>query len=269
MVRTHVYKLKPTAKQVSGLENYLRITRLVYNSALEQRIEAWKRGKSVSWIDQAAEIKDVRSEGFLDDIFVNVTKQTLKRLDLAYAAFFRRCKEGAKQKGFPRFKGARYWRSFFFPEYGNGCDIRDGRLRVSKIGSIRIRQHRPLEGTPKTCMIVRKSDGWYVHIGCDLGDAPALRGGDRKKGLDLGLESFATLADGERIENPRLLRHSERKLKHEQKSLSRKKRGSNRRNKQRERLALAHLKLARTRLDFHQKLALTSFSGLMVSPSRS
>ena len=256
MVRTFVFKLKPTAAQAIGLERCLRTTRDVYNAALEQRIAAWRNGEHRSWVDQSREIKDLREAGLLDDCHVHTVQHALRRLDLAYAAFFSRCKQGAARKGFPRFKGARHWRSIHFKEYGNGCEMRGELLCVSKVGAIRVRRHRPLEGEPKTCAIVRKADGWFAHIVCDLGDAPALRGGDRATGIDLGLESFATLADGEQIANPRHLRHAEERLKVEQRALSRKRRGSGRRSKQRERLALAHLKLARTRRDFHHKLAL-------------
>jgi putative transposase len=257
MVRTFVFKLKPTAAQGAALERYLRTTRDVYNAALEQRIAAWHGGEHRSWIDQSREIKDLREAGLLDGCHVHTVQHALRRLDLAYAAFFSRCKQGVTRKGFPRFKGARYWRSIHFKEYGRGgCELRDGLLRVSKVGAIRVRQHRQLEGTPKTCAIIHKPDGWFAHIVCDLGDSPELRGGDRVTGIDLGLESFATLADGEQIANPRHLRHAEKKLKAEGRALSRKRRGSRRRSKQRERLALAHLKLARIRRDFHHNLAL-------------
>ena len=208
MVRTFVFKLKPTAAQAEALERYLDVTRDVYNAALEQRIAAWRVGEHHSWVDQSREIKELREAGLIDGCHVHTVQHTLRRLDLAYAAFFSRCKQGTARKGFPRFKGARYWRSIHFKEYGNGCEMRDGLLRVSKVGAIRIRQHRELEGKPKMCTLVRKPDGWFAHIVCDFGDAPVLRGGERATGIDLGLEFFATLADGERIVNPRHLRHA-------------------------------------------------------------
>jgi putative transposase len=256
MRRTFVFKLKPTAVQTEGLDRYLRVTRTVYNAALEQRISAWERGERRTWIEQTKEIKHLREAGLLEGCHVHAVQHALRMLDRAYTAFFLRCKSGARRKGFPRFKGARHWRSFHFQEYGAGCELREGKLRVPKVGGIRVRRHRPLEGKPKTCTIIRKADGWYAHIVCEIGEAPALRNGGRTTGIDLGLESFATLADGESVANPRHLRHAERKLKSEQRALSRKHRGSNRRGKQRERLALAHLKLARSRRDFHHKLAL-------------
>lgn len=255
MNRTFVYKLKPTAAQEANLARYLHVTRMVYNAALEQRIAAWRVGASLTRMHQQREIKDLRSEGELHGCHVHTVQHALRRLELAYAAFFRRCATGEPGKGFPRFKGARHWRSIHFQEYGNGCSVRDGRLRVSGVGAICLRQHRPLVGRAKTVSLIRKADGWYAHIMCDVGAAPALRGGPRSTGIDVGLEAFATLADGERVTNPRHLRAAERKLKAEQRALARKKRGSTRRDKQRERLALAHLKVQRARRDFHHKLA--------------
>ena len=250
MNKTFVFKLKPTATQEAGLQTYLDVTREVYNAALEQRMHAWRHGRvGRTWVEQQREVKDLRAAGLLRGCHVHASQTAIRRLDRSYRAFF-------AGSGYPRFKGRRHWRSFTFNNYGNGCVIRDGRARITSVGSIRLRQHRELEGTPKTATIVRKADGWYVHIACDMGSAPALRGGERSTGLDLGLEAFATLSDGQRIANPRHLRHAAKGLAREQRALARKQRGSQRRDKQRQRVALAHLKVDRARRDFHQKLAL-------------
>lgn len=249
-MKTFVYKLKPTNAQAEGLQRYLDVTREVYNAALEQRMTAWRQSRTArTWVDQQRELKDVRADGLLRDCYAQAVQHAVRRLDRSYASFFR-------GGGFPRFKGYRHWRSFTFPQYGRGCEVEDGRLRVHSVGSIRLRQHRELEGTPKTATIVRKADGWFVHVVCDTGPAPVLRGGDRTTGIDLGLEAFATLSDGQRIANPRPMRQAAKKLAREQRVLARKKLGSTRRAKQRQRVALAHLKVQRARRDFHHKLAL-------------
>jgi putative transposase len=148
-------------------------------------------------------------------------------------------------------------------EWGNGVslDADARRLKITGVGRVRVRLHRPLEGVPKTCALVKKADGWYAHIVCDIGAAPVvadpeLAPGFGRTAFDLGVESLATLHDGTPIENPRHLRHAARKLRHEQKALARCQRGSHRRERQRERVAKAHLKLARSRRDFHHKQAL-------------
>src|SRR6185312_16894190 len=75
-------------------------------------------------------------------------------------------------------------------------------------------------------------------------------------GIDLGLESFATLADGTMIHNPRCYRRAERRLKTAQRRVSRRKKGSNRRRNAVKLLAKAHQKVRRQRQDFQQKAAL-------------
>lgn len=122
-------------------------------------------------------------------------------------------------------------------------------------GSGATRQHRALEGVPKTCTIVRKPDGWYAHIVCVHADMPAHSDTNlaERGALDLGVQALATLHTGERVRNPRHLRRAARKLTAEQRVLSRKQRGSRRRTKQRARLARAHLKLARVRRDYLHK----------------
>jgi putative transposase len=122
--RTFVYKLKPTVVQVHALERYLDVTRDLYNAALEQRIDAYRRsGQTRPWLAQSREIKECREAGLLEGCHVHTAQGALRRLDLAYAAFFRRCASGAKRKGFPRFKGHRHWRSVEFKEWGNGVSL--------------------------------------------------------------------------------------------------------------------------------------------------
>lgn len=179
MQRTFVYKLKPTAAQAAGLVRYLNVTRDIYNAALEQRITAWREhGESRGWVAQSTEIKELRDAGLLKGCHVHAVQLTLKRLDLAYAAFFTRHRTG-KRGGFPRFKGTRYWRSFAFKEHGNGWRIHPAnkRLRITAVGMVRVRLHRPLRGEPKTLLVVRKADGWYAHITCDI---PAPAGAERR-----------------------------------------------------------------------------------------
>jgi putative transposase len=262
--RTFVFKLEPTAAQAAGLERYLEVTRRLYNAALEQRIAVYRGcGESRGWRAQSREIRDVREAGMLEGCHVHAAQTALKRLDLAYNAFFRRLRAGVRRNGFPRFKAARHWRSVQFKEWGNGVslDADARRLKISGVGSVRVRLHRPLQGVPKTCALVKKADGWYAHIVCDLGAAPVVVDPELvpesgRVAFDLGVESLATLDDGSAIENPRHLRHAARKLRHEQKALARCQRGSRRRERQRERVARAHLKLARARRDFHHKRAL-------------
>jgi putative transposase len=111
-------------------------------------------------------------------------------------------------------------------------------------------------GIPKTATISREADGWYVCFSCAEVSAQPLPLTGQETGIDLGLESFATLADSSQIANPRIFRVAELNLKRAQRRVSRRKKGSNRRRKAVKLLAKAHQQVRRARQDFHHKTAL-------------
>jgi putative transposase len=125
---------------------------------------------------------------------------------------------------------------------------------LSKIGSVRFCADRPLQGKPKTCSVIRRADGWYAAIVCEVEPAPLPPTGEAV-GVDVGIECFATLSTGEPIANPKLYRRAERLLKKAQRRLSRRQKGSERRRKAKVLLAKAHLKVKRARRDFCHKQA--------------
>jgi putative transposase len=189
----------------------------------------------------------------LKRVHSQVLQDVLHRLQHAFDGFFRRFNAG-QTSGYPRFRGKGWYDSFTYRQWGNGAAMERGRLVLSKIGAVRIVRDRPLQGRPKTCTIVRKADGWYAHIACEVPVEPLPPQG-KAVGVDVGLESFATLSTGTSIAKPRLYRGAERKLKRAQRRLSRRVKRSNRRRKARELLAKAHLKVQRARLDFAHKTA--------------
>ena len=255
--KTYKEKLRPTPAQERALDAVLWRCRDLYNVALEQRITAWqRRHASVSRYEQEAELKDIRAE-FPEyaAIHSHVLQDVLARLDKTYQAFFRRIQRGDKA-GFPRFKGRNRFHSFTFKEFGNGATLDNGFLVLAKIGRISVRWSRPMEGTPKTVTISREADGWYVAISCaNVLVHPLLETG-QETGIDLGLEAFATLADGTRILTPGSYRRAERYLAQCQRRVSRRTKGSHRRRKAVGVLAKAHQTVRRQRQDFHHKTAL-------------
>jgi putative transposase len=255
--KTFKEKLRPTPTQARALDEVLWRCRDLYNAALEQRISAWQRRRvSVSRYEQEAELKAIRAE-FPEyaAIHSHVLQDVLARLDKTYQAFFRRAQRGEKA-GFPRFKGRGRFHSFTFKEYGNGARLDNGFLVLSKIGRIGVHWSRPLKGTPKTVTISKEADGWYVAISCADVPAQTLPPTCQETGIDLGLESFATLSDGAMIHHPRCYRRAERHLAKCQRRVSRRKKGSHRRRKAVCWLARAHQTVRRQRADFHHKTAL-------------
>src|SRR5260370_35953678 len=211
--KTYKYQLKPTPEQAHQLETVLGRCRVLYTTGLEHRITAWQRCHvSVSRYQQEAELTAMRA-AFPDDaaIHSHVLQDVLARLDKTSQAFFLRLQRGDKA-GFPRFKGRERFHRFTFKEYGNGAQLDNGCLILSKIGRVAVRWSRPLEGTPKTVTLSKEADGWYVAISCAEVPCTPLPLTGQEPGIDLGLESCATLADGSQIANPRIFRVAELNL---------------------------------------------------------
>jgi putative transposase len=255
--KTFKEKLRPTLAQKRALDAVVWRCRDLYNTALAQRITAYQRRHvSVSRFDQEAELKELRAK-FPEyaAIHCHVLQDVLARLDKTYLAFFRRLQRGEKA-GFPRFQGRNRFHSFTFKEYGNGARLENGFLVLSKIGRIRVHWSRPIQGTPKVVTISKEADGWYVAISCTGVPVQPLPVTGQETGIDLGIESFATLSNGTRVFNPGWHRKGERALKMAQRRVARRKKGSNRRRKAVTLLAKAHQTVARRRQDFHHKTAL-------------
>ncbi len=255
--RAYKYKLKPTPEQARHLEQVLWRCRTLYNTALEQRITAYRRcGVTLSRYGQEAELSDLRAElPEYGAIHSHVLQDVLARLDKTYQAFFRRGKTG-KTPGFPRFQGRNRYHSFTYKEYGNGARLDNGFLVLSKIGRLAVRWSRPLDGTPKTVTISHEADGWYAIISCADVPAQPLPLTGKETGIDVGLKVFLITADGETVENPRLHRRGEKKIAKAQRVVSRRKKGSHGRRKAVGLLQRAHQTVQRQRADFHHKTAL-------------
>jgi transposase len=119
-----------------------------------------------------------------------------------------------------------------------------------------VRWSRPLEGTPKTVTGRREADGWYVACSCaDVPGHPVPRTG-LQTGIDLGLDSFATVAEGSQLATPRSVRVAESQLRWAQRRVSRRQPGSHRQRKAVKLVAQAHATVRRARADCHPTRAL-------------
>ena len=117
MKLTYKYFLCPTQEQGSRLERIVEIHRQLYNAALEERREARQRCRvSIRYKDQADQLKELRTFDS-DAAWLNYTsiQQTLRRLDKAFRAFFRRLKAGEKA-GYPKFKSGKHFKSVHYVE---------------------------------------------------------------------------------------------------------------------------------------------------------
>lgn len=257
---TYKYRLLPTKRQHAALAAILEDQRHLYNAALEERIDCYRKtGRGRSYIDQCKALTEWRNA---DDNAAatpaNLQRWTLRRLDEAFAAFFRRVKERGGKVGFPRFRGKGRWSSFGFAEF-SGIRLDGTRLRWRGLaGAIRVHMHRPLPiGTCiKSCVFRRDHKGWSVCFYIAVDAATEQRPVSKMIGLDLGLAVFACASNGDAIPNPRIALRADREARRKRRALSRCRRGSSRRKKVKARLTKLHAKIANTRATWlHQQSA--------------
>ena len=255
--RTFRYRLHPTVRQSRGLSAQLDYQREVYNAALEERIGAWGWEKrSVSYFDQCKTLtglNEVRPEVVASGI--TLCRGTLKRLDWAFAAFYRRTKSG-ETPGFPRFKSAQRFDSLQW-EDTCGWKIKSevSRLYVLGIGEMRVNFHRPLVGTPKAITVKREGTKWWLSVRCVGVPAVPLAPSGREVGIDLGIANVVATSDGELIVGERFGGHTKNRLKMEQQRLSTKQRGSRRRRRQVEVVVRLHRRVANQRTNAAHQLS--------------
>ncbi|GAA0719635.1 RNA-guided endonuclease TnpB family protein [Dactylosporangium roseum] len=276
MIRNYVFRLYPTSPQRDRLTAMLHDHCELYNAALEHRREAYRRaGASIRAVEQMAELTDMRAARPDQAVWSFTSQQqTIRRLDKAFKAFFRRIKAGEKP-GYPRFRSAHRFDSVDF-RHGDGIKFDATKsspghatLRVQGVGVIKVRMHRNLPDGAKLGQVTVKREGagprarWYVALPVEVDTAPLPETG-RTVGVDLGVAHLLTASepipdltdhDGH-APNPRHARTATEKLATAQRALSRCQRGSNRRRKARDRVAALHGKVRRQRVDGARKAAL-------------
>jgi putative transposase len=249
------YRLYPTKTQIAFLDGELREACSLYNAAKQERDDAWKVcRKSINYYDQANQLKAMRADGCLTLANFSCCQDVLRRVDKTYKSFYARVKRGEKP-GFPRYKASRRYDSITFPSYGDGCGLLNDRLRIQGAGQIKVKLHRAVEGVIKTVTVKREADRWFVVFSVECEVSPLLAS-NRVTGIDVGLNSFAVLADGTEIENPRHYRKAEARFRRYQRMVARRpNKRSNRRRKAVRQLRRAHTHVVNQRKDFQHKLS--------------
>ncbi len=267
-LRKTTYRLYPTPKQAAALAQLLCSHQQLYNAALEERISAWaKARKSISYADQCKSLTQLRTE-LPEWALANCSSQqmTLRRLNKAFAAFFRRVKAG-QEPGFPRFKSLARFPGFSFKGHGDGwrftpgADWRHGTLRLSGVGQIRARGQARQGGEIRSSDLLHKDGCWYLSLTLAVAQPERERTGNGAMAYDWGVETFLSgithAGDRVNIDNPRWWQQAKGEIVALQQAVSRKaNKRSNRRRKTVRRLAAARAKVARKRLDWaHQQTA--------------
>ena len=255
MKKSYKFRLLPTKKQIAALLRVLEECRFLYNECLEQRKLAYEElDISLSKYDQLMMLPLLKEERpTLCNVHSQILQDVLIRLDKAFENFFRRCKEGDEKPGYPRFRGVERYDSFTYPQ--SGFSVVGNELKLSKIGTIRIKLHRQILGKIKTCSLIKDASGaWYVILSCEV-ESRSLPTNTRAVGIDMGIENWACLSDGNVIENPRFFKKEEKALAKAQKKFSSLEKGTIARRKQRKVVAKIHERVRNKRSDFCHKVS--------------
>ena len=258
--RAFKFRAYPTRPQEARAVRLLADHCDLYNAALDERREAWRmRRTSVSYGMQSAQLKEIRRadpHGQGRHSFTT-QQQTLRRLNTVFAAFYARAKKG--KAGYPRFKPYSRFRQAGFVA-GDGAKWTPATVSgwaqaaFQAVGSVKVRQHRPVPGTVKFLQLKRDYRRWYVIVITDTEPSP-LPAGARAVGVDVGVARFLTTSDGQIVANPGFLAASAEVIAGLQRRKDRARRGSGNRKRLRRQLAREWRKVRNRRRDFHHKTA--------------
>lgn len=250
MIRTYTFQLLPNAEQKKHLEDALEATRLIYNEGLAELINYYK--ENGKYLNRFAHDK-MHNKQRHPNVTAVLVDTTIARLHVSFGNFFRGLKSGQKI-GYPRFKSKNGWRSFQFRDAQQF--IANGRLTVPhKMGrSIKVNQHRDIEGKFLFARIIRKANRWHVQAVCEV-EPNFLPASNKSIGLDFGLTSLIADSNGVVTKNPKHFRNSMKKLGKLQRSAAKKKKGSNRRRKAKALVERHHEHIANQRRDYLHKVA--------------
>ena len=275
-------RIYPKAKHARRLDHTAFLHCQLYNAALEERIDAWRKGRlSISYTAQCASVKTIRAD---DAEYAGVThtslQSTLRRVDLAFAAFFRRVaankslpKDKRQPVGFPRFKSARRFKGWSYIRHGNGHRVhfadgeerglpiwQHGHIYLQNIGKLRFRGASRFTGEIRHATILRRCEQWYASI---VVEGHAQRdAGTGAVGLDWGVKTFAStvndLGESGQEPNERLFWKHQDKIVDELRAQSEALRRASRSKRTRQRhlrIGRSHRKLGNQRKDRAHKLS--------------
>ncbi|MFE3542580.1 RNA-guided endonuclease InsQ/TnpB family protein [Nocardia sp. NPDC059177] len=237
--------------------------RVVYNDAIATRKQARRDGlpypKDGELSKALTAVKKTPERAWLTEVSSVVLQQALADANTAYRNFFASItgKRKGPKLGAPRFRSRRDNRQTIRFVRGAHSVTAGGKLRLQKIGDVKVRWSRELPSEPSSVTVVKDAAGRYFASFVVEVDPAPLPEADTEVGIDLGLATFAVCSDGKTITSPKFFRRAERRVRKAQQAMSRKDKGSKNQNKARIRVAKAHVRVADARRDFAHKHSTT------------
>jgi putative transposase len=251
-------KIKAKPKTIQKIDEAIKITQFVRNKCLRFWMDS-KREDKVNGFSLNKYSTELRRQfKFVKDLNSQAVQASAERAWLAISRFYENCKSKKPgKKGFPRFQKDN--RSVEFKTSGWHLSPFFKRIQISNIGKLKLLGNLEIFTFPlnriKRVRILKRADGYYCQFVVDTEKIQKLPKTNKEIGLDVGLESFLTDSNGDKVANPRFFRKSEKLIKKLQRRLSKKQKQSKNRLKAKKRLGLAHLKIQRQRKDFVVKTA--------------
>ena len=259
MMLAHKIALRTNNKQKTYFAKATGIARFAYNWALStwkeqyQEYKEGKRIKSPSQGDLRKILNSIKGKEFpwMGEVTKCAPEAAIKNLGTSFTRFFQ------KKARYPKYKKKGIHDSFYIDNTQFSLNDRRDRIRIAKLGWVRMREALRFEGKIMSATVSRQADRWFVSITVEVKDLSHLRKAENQGsvGVDLGVSSLATLSTGEKVEGPKPLEMALRKLRRLSRALSRKKQGSQNRIKARKKLAKLHARISNIRKDSLHKLS--------------
>ena len=265
MEKGYRFRIYPTKEQEEQIERTFGCCRYVYNHYLALRSSTYKETqKSVGYKLCSKDLtllkKTVETE-WLREVDATALQSSLKDLDRAFSNFFEYCKkkkEGKKPRyvGYPQFKKKRSEQSYRTMNQSSPTIwLTDKTVRLPKLGEVKCRVSRSVEGRILSATVIRSATGkYFVSLCCTGVEQPEPEYTGQVIGIDLGIKELAITSDGEKYPNNKYTIQAEKRLRRLQRSLSRKTKGSKNWKKTKAEVARCHEKVANQRRDAIQKM---------------
>ncbi|MBK8751761.1 MAG: transposase [Candidatus Competibacteraceae bacterium] len=248
-VLTHRIELKPNPLQAALFRQCVGAARFAYNWALaewQRQFEAGEKPNEAALRRQFNALKPLEFPWILD-LPKSVPQQAIKNVGRAYQRFFQ------KKSKHPRFKRRGVHDSARLDNGPGTFQCEGSRIRLPKIGWVKLREELRFEGKPLSATLSREADRWFISIPVEIERPEPVCESQASVGIDLGISTALTLSTGEKIDSPKPLKKYLQRMKRRSRQHSRKQKGSANRRKSAARLAKLHARIAHTRQDFlHQ-----------------
>ena len=261
-MRVIEFNLKVNPSQKIAIQEAIRVGQFIRNKCLRFWMDSTKEDQ-VNYgtlCRLTTELSNSPEFSFVGKLNSMARQASAERAWFSISRFYDNCQRGLAKKGYPKFK--KFSRSVEYKTSGwkltedkKFIHITD-KTGIGKLKLIGTFNREILDkSTIKRVRLIKRADGFYCQFVLDIERVETFESTGKEVGIDLGLNNFLTDSNGDKIDNPRFLRKSEKRLKKAQRKLSKKKKGSQKRLKQKSKVARLHLKVSRQRKDFAVKTA--------------